>query len=91
METGDFDEADTRVSEAEGVARQLRKSTVRPFPSVSRPSSSTWSRMLKTSGCAFGRECLVMYQKGSLSRVVHNSSRRHAARLPTHRASRADG
>ena len=29
------------------------KSTVRPWPSVSRPSSSTWSRTLKTSGCAF--------------------------------------
>ena len=31
----------------------LRKSTVRPWPSVSRPSSSTCSRTLKTSGCAF--------------------------------------
>ena len=31
----------------------LVKSTVRPCESVSRPSSSTWSRMLKTSGCAF--------------------------------------
>ena len=31
----------------------LRKSTVRPWPSVSRPSSSTCSRMSKTSGCAF--------------------------------------
>ena len=31
----------------------LRKSTVRPCPSVSRPSSSTWSKMLKTSSCAF--------------------------------------
>ena len=29
------------------------KSTVRPWPSVRRPSSSTWSSMLKTSGCAF--------------------------------------
>ena len=29
------------------------KSTVRPWPSVSRPSSSTWSRMLNTSGWAF--------------------------------------
>ncbi len=29
------------------------KSTVRPWPSVSRPSSSSCSRMLKTSGCAF--------------------------------------
>ena len=27
----------------------LVKSTVRPWPSVSRPSSSTWRRMLKTS------------------------------------------
>src|SRR4026208_284990 len=30
----------------------LRKSTVRPWPSVRRPSSSTCSRMLKTSGGA---------------------------------------
>jgi hypothetical protein len=29
------------------------KSTVRPWPSVRRPSSSTCSRMSKTSGCAF--------------------------------------
>ena len=31
----------------------LRKSTVRPWPSVRRPSSSTCSSTLKTSGCAF--------------------------------------
>ena len=31
----------------------LVKSTVRPWPSVRRPSSSTWSRMLNTSGWAF--------------------------------------
>src|SRR4026207_237290 len=31
----------------------LRKSTVRPCPSVRRPSSSTCRRMSKTSGCAF--------------------------------------
>ena len=31
----------------------LRKSTVWPCPSVSRPSSSTCSRTLNTSGCAF--------------------------------------
>src|SRR6185369_12617792 len=31
----------------------LRKSTVRPCPSVSRPSSRTWSNTLKTSGWAF--------------------------------------
>ena len=31
----------------------LRKSTVRPCPSVSRPSSSSCSSALKTSGCAF--------------------------------------
>ena len=31
----------------------LRKSTVRPWPSVRRPSSSTCSRTLNTSGCAF--------------------------------------
>ena len=29
------------------------KSTVRPWPSVSRPSSMIWSRVLKTSGWAF--------------------------------------
>jgi hypothetical protein len=29
------------------------KSTVRPWPSVSRPSSMTWSSTLKTSVCAF--------------------------------------
>jgi hypothetical protein len=29
------------------------KSTVRPWPSVNRPSSRTWRRTLKTSGCAF--------------------------------------
>ena len=29
------------------------KSTVRPWPSVSRPSSSTCSSTLNTSGCAF--------------------------------------
>jgi hypothetical protein len=29
------------------------KLTVRPWPSVSRPSSSTCNRTLKTSGCAF--------------------------------------
>ena len=29
------------------------KSTVRPLPSVSRPSSSSWSRTFSTSGCAF--------------------------------------
>jgi murein DD-endopeptidase MepM/ murein hydrolase activator NlpD len=31
----------------------LRKSTVRPWPSVRRPSSSTCSSTLNTSGCAF--------------------------------------
>ena len=31
----------------------LRKSTVRPWPSVSRPSSRSWSRVLNTSGWAF--------------------------------------
>ena len=31
----------------------LRKSTVRPWPSVSRPSSSTCSSRLNTSGWAF--------------------------------------
>ena len=33
--------------------RVLRKSTVLPCPSVSRPSSSTCSSTLNTSGCAF--------------------------------------
>ena len=31
----------------------FEKSTTRPFESVRRPSSSTWSRMFETSGCAF--------------------------------------
>ncbi len=31
----------------------LRKSTVRPWASVRRPSSRICRRMLKTSGCAF--------------------------------------
>ena len=31
----------------------LRKSTRRPLASVRCPSSRIWSRMLKTSGCAF--------------------------------------
>ena len=31
----------------------LRKSTLRPWASVSFPSSRIWSRMLNTSGCAF--------------------------------------
>ena len=31
----------------------LRKSTVRPWASVSRPSSSTCSSVLNTSACAF--------------------------------------
>ena len=31
----------------------FRKSTLRPFASVRWPSSKIWSRMLKTSGCAF--------------------------------------
>ena len=31
----------------------LVKSTVRPSPSVSRPSSISWSRTFQTSGCAF--------------------------------------
>ncbi len=35
------------------ISTVLVKSTVRPCPSVSRPSSSTWSRMLNTSGWAF--------------------------------------
>ena len=35
------------------IATAFRKSTVRPWPSVSRPSSSTWSSALKTLGWAF--------------------------------------
>ena len=35
------------------ISTTFLKSTVRPWPSVSRPSSMTWSRMLKTSGWAF--------------------------------------
>src|SRR4051812_4429799 len=35
------------------ITIEWRKSTVRPWASVSRPSSRIWSRMLKTSGCAF--------------------------------------
>ena len=31
----------------------FRKSTSRPWLSVSRPSSRIWSRTLNTSGCAF--------------------------------------
>ncbi len=31
----------------------FRKSTVRPWPSVRRPSSRSWSSTLKTSPCAF--------------------------------------
>ena len=47
----------------------LRKSTVRPWPSVSRPSSSTWSSTSKTSGCAFST----------------SSSRTTRVRAPAHR------
>ena len=35
------------------ISTVLVKSTVRPWPSVNLPSSSTWSRTLNTSGCAF--------------------------------------
>src|ERR1700686_2731660 len=35
------------------ITTQLRKSTVRPWPSVRRPSSKTCSSTLNTSGCAF--------------------------------------
>ena len=35
------------------ITTALRKSTVRPWPSVRRPSSSTCSSTLNTSGCAF--------------------------------------
>ena len=36
-----------------GTNATLYQQTVRPFESVRRPSSSTCSRVLKTSGCAF--------------------------------------
>ena len=35
------------------ISTELVKLTVRPWPSVSRPSSMIWSRTLKTSGWAF--------------------------------------
>src|SRR3954447_15238569 len=35
------------------ITIEWRKSTVRPWASVSRPSSRIWRRMLNTSGCAF--------------------------------------
>ncbi len=35
------------------ISTVFLKFTVRPWLSVSRPSSSTCSRMLNTSGCAF--------------------------------------
>jgi hypothetical protein len=35
------------------IRTTLAKSTVRPWPSVRRPSSITWSSTLNTSGCAF--------------------------------------
>ncbi len=35
------------------ISTAFLKSTVRPWPSVSRPSSMTCSRTLKTSLCAF--------------------------------------
>ncbi len=35
------------------ISTVLVKSTVRPWPSVSRPSSSSCRSTLKTSGCAF--------------------------------------
>ena len=45
--------AERRLSLEVMIRTVLVKSTVRPCPSVSRPSSSTWSRMLNTSGWAF--------------------------------------
>ena len=35
------------------ISTVFLKSTVRPWPSVRRPSSISWSRMLNTSGAAF--------------------------------------
>ncbi len=35
------------------ISTVFLKSTVRPWPSVRRPSSMIWSRVLKTSGWAF--------------------------------------
>ena len=48
----------------------LRKSTVRPWPSVSRPSSSTCSSTSNTSGCAFST---------SSSRITEYGRRRTAS------------
>mmetsp|Transcript_38319 Transcript_38319/g.96301 ORF Transcript_38319/g.96301 Transcript_38319/m.96301 type:complete len:280 (+) Transcript_38319:768-1607(+) len=42
----------------------LVKLTTRPFPSVRRPSSSTCSRMLNTSGCAFSTSSSSTMEKG---------------------------
>ena len=64
----------------------LRKSTVRPWASVSRPSSRIWSRMLKTSGCAFSissssrtRVRLAAHRLGELAAlVVADVARRRA-------------
>ena len=42
----------------------FRKSTVRPCPSVSRPSSRTWSRMSKTSWWAFSTSSSKITQYG---------------------------
>ena len=40
------------------------KSTVRPWASVSRPSSRIWRRVLKTSGCAFSISSKSTTEKG---------------------------
>ncbi len=54
---------------------QFLKSTVRPLPSVRRPSSRIWSNALKTSGCAFSI---------SSNRTTEYGRRRTASvRLPT--------
>ena len=56
MEYAAFLSAMTSKTNAPGYLMMisvLRKSTVRPWPSVRRPSSSTCNSTLKTSGCAF--------------------------------------
>ena len=52
------------------ITTVLRKSTVRPWPSVRRPSSSTCSSTLNTSGCAFST---------SSSRITEYGRRRTAS------------
>ena len=59
----------------------LVKSTVRPCPSVSRPSSSTCNRTLLTSGCAFSNSSKSTTQYG---RRRTASVRRPPSSYPTY-------